>query len=107
MDEITLGQIKDIVLYIGTFAGGVGLLYKMLITGISKLLQPIKDELKEEKKARLKSELTTFMYLAENGTLSPEQRILAHEDYDIYTNKLKCNSYIHNKWENLEKENKI
>lgn len=107
MDNITLGQIKDIVLYVGTFIGGIGVLYKLLMAGIGKLLQPIKDDLKEEKKARLKSELTTFMYLAENGSLSPEQKILAHEDYDVYTNKLKCNSYIHNKWENLEKEGKI
>ena len=107
MDNITLGQIKDIVIYIGTFAGGIGLLYKLLITGVGKLLQPIKDDLKEEKIARLKSELTTFMYLAENGTLSPEQKILAHEDYDLYTNKLKRNSYIHDKFEKLNREGKI
>lgn len=106
MDNVTLGQIKDIVLFLVALIGGIGTLYAMLMKGINKSLQPIKDELREEKKSRLKSELTTFMYLAESGNISPEQKILAHEDYDEYT-RMKGNSYIHDKFETLHKEGKI
>lgn len=106
MEGITLGQIKDTILFLVAFIGGIGSLYTLLMKGINKSLQPIKDELKDEKMKRLKSELTTFMYLAENGTLSAEQKILAHEDYDEYV-KNKGNSYIHDKFEELHKGGKI
>ena len=106
MDNITLGQIKDIIVFIVALTAGIGTLYGLLMKGIKKLLQPINDELHNEKMKRLKSELTTFMYLAENGTLSNEQKILAHEDYDEYIQN-KGNSYIHDKFEKLNKEGKI
>lgn len=106
MDNITLGQIKDIIGFLVTLTTGIGALYFLLMKGIKKLLQPINDELHNEKMKRLKSELTTFMYLAENGTLSNEQKILAHEDYDEYIQN-KGNSYIHDKFEKLNKEGKI
>lgn len=106
MDNITLGQIKDVIMYIGGLIGAIGVLYTFLMKGIKKLLQPITDELQNEKMSRLKSELTTFMYLAENGNLSQEQKVLAHEDYDEYI-KNKGNSYIHDKFEKLNKEGKI
>lgn len=106
MDNITLGQIKDIIVFVVALTGGIGVLYGLLMKGIKKLLQPINDELHNEKMKRLKSELTTFMYLAENGTLSNEQKILAHEDYDEYTQN-KGNSYIHDKFEKLNNEGKI
>lgn len=106
MDNITLGQLKDVVLWSVAFIGGIGTLYTLLMKGFDKRLQPIKDELQEEKKNRLKSELTTFMFLAENGNLSNEQKILAHEDYDKYIS-MKGNSYIHDKFESLKKEGKI
>lgn len=106
MENITLGQISDAVVFIGTLVAGIAALYGLLMKGIKAQLKPISEELKKEKMCRLKSELTTFMYLAENGELSKEQMILAHEDYDEYT-KNKGNSYIHDKFESLHKEGKI
>ena len=110
MEGITIGQLFDLIIRLSVVAGAVGVLYKLLMTGfdksLNKSLKPIKDDLRDEKMKRLKSELTTFMYLAEIGTISPEQKILAHEDYDEYT-RLKGNSYIHDKFEKLNKEGKI
>lgn len=106
MDNITLGQIKDVVLFLVAIIGGVSSLYALLMKGIKLQLQPIKDDLKDEKMKRLKSELTTFMFLAEQGNLSNEQKILAHEDYDEYIAN-KGNSYIHDRFEILKKEGKI
>ena len=110
MENVTLGQISTVVTFLSIFISGLAGLYALLMKGIdnqfTKQLKPINDELKDEKMKRLKSELTTFMYLAENGTLSAEQKILAHEDYDEYV-KNKGNSYIHDKFEELHKEGKI
>lgn len=106
MDNITLGQIFDGIIRLSVVAGAVIALYKLILKGVGNLLTPIKVDLKDEKMSRLKSELTTFMFLAENGNLSPEQKILAHEDYDEYI-KNKGNSYIHDKFESLVKEGKI
>lgn len=106
MENITLGQISDAVIFIVALIGGIGALYGLLMKGIKTQLEPINEELHNEKMSRLKSDLTTFMYLAETGVISNEQRILAHEEYDIYVEN-KGNSYIHDKFESLHKEGKI
>jgi hypothetical protein len=106
MENITLGQISDAVIFLAALAGGIGALYGLLMKGIKTQLAPINKELHNEKMSRLKSDLTTFMYLAETGVISNEQRILAHEEYDIYIEN-KGNSYIHDKFESLHKEGKI
>lgn len=106
MDNITLGQIKDVVIWLVALIGGIGTLYGLLMKGIKKILNPVIDDLKREKMQRLKSEITTFMYLAENGTILNEQKMLAHEEYDEYIAN-KGNSYIKNKFESLVKEGKL
>ena len=106
MENITLGQIKDFAVFVVALVGGIGALYSLLMKGIKKQLDPINDELKQEKMSRLKSDLTTLMYLAETGVISNEQKILAHEEYDVYVEN-KGNSYIHDKFESLHKEGKI
>lgn len=106
MESITLGQIKDIVLFLVAFTGGIGSLYALLMKGIKMQLEPINKELKDEKMSRLKSDLTTLMYLAETVVISNEQKILAHEEYDTYIAN-KGNSYIHDRFDQLHKEGKI
>lgn len=106
MENVTLGQIKDIVLFLVAFIGGIGSLYALLMKGIKMQLEPINKELKDEKMSRLKSDLTTLMYLAETGAISNEQKILAHEEYDIYVEN-KGNSYIKEKMEYLKTEGKL
>ena len=106
MESITIGQIKDVILFLVAFIGGIGSLYALLMKGINKALQPIKDDIRDERKERLKSDLTTFMYLAEFGNLSNEQKLRAHEEYDSYI-EMKGNSWVHDKFEHLKKEGKI
>ena len=106
MENITLGQIKDVVLFLVAFTGGIGSLYALLMKGIKVQLQPIKDDLKDERRERLKSDLTTFMFLAEHGELSNDQRLRAHEEYDMYI-EMGGNSWVHDRFEILKKEGKI
>lgn len=106
MESITLGEVKDAIVFIVALASGIVALYSLLMKGIKTQLEPINEELHNEKMNRLKSDLTTLMYLAETGAISNEQRILAHEEYDVYVEN-KGNSYIHDKFESLHKEGKI
>lgn len=106
MDNITLGQVKDIILWAVAFIGGIGTLYTLLMKGFDKRLQPIKDDIRDERIERLKSDLTTFMYLAEHGELSNDQKVRAHEEYDMYI-EMGGNSWVHDRFEILKKENKI
>ena len=106
MENITLGQIKDIILFITGLCGGIGILYGLLMTGIKKLLQPIQDDLRDERIERLKSDLTTFIYIASKDDISPDQKLRAHEEYDMYI-KLGGNSWVHDRFEELKKDGKI
>lgn len=106
MDNITLGQIKDVVLFLVALIGGISSLYALLMKGIKLQLQPIKDDIRDEKKERLKSDLTTFMFLAEHGELSNDQRLRAHEEYDMYI-KMGGNSWVKERMEDLKKKGKI
>ena len=106
MENITLGQIGGAILYLSTLTIAIGGLYGLIMKGMNKLLQPINDELFNEKMKRLKSDLTTLMYLAETGNISKEQILLAHEEYDEYVEN-KGNSFVKEKFESLHKEGKI
>ena len=106
MNNITLEQVINFLKYIVEIAGIIGAVYVLLMKGIKKLFEPLRDDIREEKKARLKSDLTTLMYLADNGTISDEQKMLANEEYDDYI-EMNGNSYIKNKFEKLVKEGKI
>ena len=106
MDNITLGQVKDIVLWAVAFIGGLGTLYTLLMKGFDKRLQPIKDDIRDEKFERIKSDLTTFIYLANISELSEEQKIRMYEEYDDYI-KMGGNSNIKEDMEKLRKEGKI
>lgn len=106
MENITLGQIKDVIVFIVALVGGIGTLYGLLMKGIKTQLKPINEELHNEKMKRLKSDLTTLMCLAENGVISKEQIMLAHEEFDDYISN-KGNSFVKEKFESLHKEGKI
>lgn len=128
MDKITLGQIKEIILWFSVVIGAIGTIYALFIKAMNKFVSPIKQQMsvdikeikteivklkeelttaqKKEKMERLKTDLTTFMYLAEYGTLSNEQKIRAHEEYDEYI-AMKGNSWTHDKFESLVKEGKL
>ena len=73
------------------------------MTGFGKLIQPIKDDIRDEKIERLKSDLTTFIYIASKDDLTSDQKIRAHEEYDDYI-KMGGNSWIHDRFEKLQKK---
>ena len=106
MENVTLGQIRDVIVFIVGLIGAIAALYGLLMKGIKSQLQPINDELHNEKMKRLKSDLTTLMCLAETGVISKEQIMLAHEEFDEYILN-NGNSFVKEKFESLHKEGKI
>lgn len=128
MENITLGQVITtlvfILLAINTITNLIDKfkspIDKKLGTTIDKSLEPIKKDIdflkgeikdlkevhKKDKIEEIKRDLINLMNLAEQGSISEEQKKLAHELFDAYTSA-GLNSYVHAKWEKLEKEGKI
>lgn len=100
MEQITVGQIFEIIIKLGAVVGAMGGLAALIIRGIKNILIPIRIKM-------LKSDLATLMCLADNNLLSAEQKILAHEEYDEYTKVYNQNSWVHDKFESLVKEGKL
>ncbi len=126
MENITLGFIKEIIVFIGAFitSGGTILVLanKVLKNQITKNIEPLNKELKDEilatredikeLKVEVKkmdvSQCQNFLVRCfndlENGIeLDETIKERMSECYDHYTNDLKQNSYIHRKWEKLMK----
>lgn len=117
MENLTLGQICEWVLWLGGFIGGVAYLKKVLTKSLEdmmdKKLKPINEKVdkldyktSKNNLESIKTDLINLMELMDKGTISIEQKIRAHELYDYYCNH-GGNSYVHDKWEVLKKEGKI
>lgn len=119
MEEITLGQISSIILFLGTFLGGIGLLLnyikKWLKTAFKEEFDSIKKNISDLKKdiddigiSDCKNFLISCYAKIETGQeLDETEKERYSECYDLYINKYHKNSYIHAKHEKLKREGKI
>ena len=117
MENITIGQIAVALSFFVGVIGSVKYLFNELKTAVKKEIKdeisPLKTEINQVRNdARinrinsLKTDLVNLMSLAEDGSITKEQKINAHELYDEYSSN-GGNSYIHDWWEKLVKEGKI
>lgn len=117
MENITIGQVAIGLAFLVGLIGSIEFLCvrlkKSMTSVISKEIKPLKDDIeslklshKNDKIDCIKTDLVNFMSLAENETISTEQKINAHELMDEYT-RMGGNSYIHDKWDKLIKEDKL
>lgn len=106
LENIKLLDLVNTIILLSTFLTSLGIIQKWTTDKMEKMFKPINRKIDKEHLDRLRSDIVSLMCSAENGTLSEEQKILAHEEYDEYT-KLGGNSYVHSKWDKLEKEGKI
>lgn len=107
MENITLGQIATILGFLVGLISSVEFLVARLKKVIEIQLKPLKDELKNERIARLKADLVNYLALAEQELLIGKQKERFYEEYDEYTNKFHQNSFIHSEYERLHKLGKI
>lgn len=117
MENITIGQIAIALSFFVGVIGSVKYLLNEVKTAVRKEIKdeisPLKEEItqikndaKRNRINSLKTDLVNLMSLAEDGNISKEQTINAHELYDEYSSN-GGNSYIHDWWEKLVKEGKI
>lgn len=104
MEQITLGQVSDTIAFIIVFASSLGGFLVGIKKIFSKQLEPLNSTLRQLDINQCKNYLVRFLADIERGEKLDNVEIQrAYEAYDHYTNDLKCNSYIHDKWNKLMK----
>ena len=104
--DITLGQISA---FLGLLAGVItsgGVIIHFMQKSLKKVLKneldPISSQIKDLDVSQCKNFLVRFLADVEQGNELDKVEIeRAYEIYDHYSNDLKQNSYIHNRWESL------
>lgn len=117
MENLTLGELAKALTFLAGLIGSIKYIKNGTVKSLSKVidnkLEPIRKEIKDLREnttknnlSSIKTDLINLMELADKEIISTEQRIRAHELYDYYC---QCggNSYVHDKWERLIKENKL
>lgn len=98
MENMTLGQISNVMLFLATFIGTAILLSvyikKALKLALKDELEPIKKQLSEDSTAIRRNELMrVFHILKSGGELDSDEKMHYHKVYDEYI-KEGGNSYI-------------
>jgi hypothetical protein len=99
---VTVNEVGELIIKTASFIGAVGVICAALGVMLNRLLKPIRDDLRREDVRSCRMFLVGFLCDLENGIDKSEvEWQLAHEIYDHYTNDLKENSYVHDKWERV------
>ena len=108
MENITLGQISHILLFIVEFVGVVMAVIVAMKKVLNKQLSPLNKKIDKIDENQCRNYLVDFLADVEKGIEKDDTQIKrAYEVYDHYSIDLHGNSYIHDKWEKLKKEGKI
>ena len=112
MENITLGQINNALLFLtGLIAVTIGLMV-YIKKGLKKMLKEDFDEIRNNINnigiSNCKNFLVSCFAKLEQGQALDETELERfYEEYDIYINEYHKNSYIHAKHEKLKEEVKI
>ena len=105
--KITIDEIGMLLTFLVSFITAIEFLLSKLRKQVNKMLNPINDNIKYLDISQCKNFLVNYLSdLENNNIISEAEKQRAYEIYDHYTNDLKQNSYIHNKWESLMEDNK-
>ena len=109
MENITIGQIGGFLTFIVALIGSVEFLYyrirKWFKMALNTELEPIKKDIQNNELQSCKNYLVVAIEKAKKEKyMSEAEKTRFYEVYDIYVNKYKQNSYIHNEVEDLKKQ---
>lgn len=108
MENITLGQINSVMVFIIAMMGSFVAIYVFLKNGMTKILQPINDKIDKVDRNATMNYLVARMDEIDKGEILDgvaKKRFI--DEYEHYTKDLKGNTYIHDEYERLKKENKL
>lgn len=89
---------------LGAFATIYHFLKKALKSAVDEINKPVLKKINKMDVRECRAWLVDFLTDIENGVPKDEVQFkFAHELYDYYTDILKENSYIHDKWERVMK----
>ena len=101
---MTVQELISAIVFIAGFLGAIATICGYCKKAIDKAFEPIYHRIDKIDVNQCRNYLVDFLSDIENGITKDEIQIKrAHELYDHYTNDLKGNSYIHDKWEKLMK----
>ena len=99
---MTVSELGQFIITVAAFLGALSVIGTAFGFVVNLMLKPIRKDLKREDVRSCRMFLVGFLCDVENGIEKDEvQWQLAHEIYDHYTNELKENSYVHDKWERV------
>lgn len=102
MENITLGQISSILLFLVEFVGVILTIIVAMKKLLNKQLGPLNNKIDKIDENQCRNYLVDFLADIEKGVEKDETQIKrAYEVYDHYCKDLNLNSYIHDKWERL------
>ena len=104
MENITLGQISNILLFLTELGGVIVAMVVAMKKILNKQLSPLNDKIDKLDMNDCKNFLVRFLSDVERGQVMDEvEEKRAHDVYDHYRNDLNGNSYIEDKWNKLMK----
>ena len=104
MENITLGQLSNLLLFLIEFVGSIVTIAVVIKKSLNKQLVPLNQKIDKLDTNQCRNYLVEFLADVEHGIVKDETQIKrAYEVYDHYTKDLNGNSYIHDKWKKLMK----
>lgn len=108
MENITLGQLQGVFIFIIALGGSVMTLTKSVSIAIKKGLQPINDNIEAVDRNATMNYLVARIEDIDNGKkLEGVSKKRFVDEYEHYIKDLKGNTYIHDEYERLKKEGKL
>ena len=113
MENITLGQIQNFMLYLIGLVGATLTIVKAVKTAIDRGFKPIYSKIDQVDENATKNYLVQQISLIEqNGSIDDVNKLRFYEQYEHYTKKkedggLGGNTYIKHEVERLQKEGKL
>lgn len=108
MNEITLGQIESILLWLTGFGGGIAIIVKAVKKAIEAGFKPVNDKIDRVDKNATMNYLVEVMDKVDNGhKLEGVARKRFFDEYEHYTEDLDGNTYVKEEYDRLKKEGKL
>lgn len=108
MDNITIGQLRDLALWLIGFCGATATIVTAVKKAIAKGFEPIDKKIEKVDKNATMNYLVARLDEIDKGTkLDGVSKKRFYEEYEHYTKDLKGNTYIHEEFERLKREGKI